>query len=206
MHGAYARSLAVAGVVLALAACGSSGDEAAAPAPVAETSSSSGEASPSASPSRSSRASASAQPSAAGGGGGGGGKATADLDQRHPNGTVLRVLGVTSAGTSTTVEVEAVNGFTKEISLNSKGIHLVDDLGNSYNFVDPEQNAKLAVPPAGTLTGTLTFLGVLDEEAASLRLLVNTFDADDTVDLESEFDQATAPAFQIDGLPVPDRG
>lgn len=202
MHSMFARSVVAAGLVFALAACGASEDEVAAPAPAAEASSSADETSGSASPSATGSARTSSAPSAKGSGA----QATADLEQRHPNGSVLRVLRVTSAGTSTTVEVEAVNGYTKEISLNAKGIHLVDDRGNGYNFVEPEQNSRLDVPPAGTLTGTLTFLGALDREATSLRLLINTFDADDTVDLESEFDKATSPAFQIDGLPVPGRG
>ena len=68
-----------------------------------------------------------------------------DIQQRHPNGTVLKVLGVSVGDTSTAVEVEALNGFTEDIDLNALGVHLVDDLGNSYNFVEPEQNADLEV-------------------------------------------------------------
>jgi len=91
------------------------------------------------------------------------------------------------------VEIEAVNGFTEEVDLNNRGVHLVDDLGNGYNFVDPEQNSALAVPPGGTLTGILTFLGELDQKATSLRLLVNTYEPQDTVDVASEYNKATAP-------------
>ena len=128
-----------------------------------------------------------------------------DIQQRHPNGTVLRVLGVTLADTSTSVEVEAINGFTEAIILNDFGIHLVDDLGNAYNFIEPEQNAELEVAPGAVLSGTLTFLGRIEADASSLRLLVNTFEADDTVDLEARFELATSPEFQIDDIPIPGR-
>lgn len=133
------------------------------------------------------------------------GSGALDIQQRHPNGTLLRVLGITSTATTTTVEIEAINGFTDEIELNSIGIHLADDLGNGYNFVEPQKNAKLALPPAGTLTGTLTFLGKVDEEAGKLRLLLNTYDFDDTVDVENEYEFASSPAFQIDDIPIPGR-
>lgn len=115
------------------------------------------------------------------------------------------MLGITATATTTTVEIEAINGFTDEIELNSFGVHLADDLGNGYNFVEPQKNAKLAVPPAGTLTGTLTFLGKVDEDAGKLRLLLNSYNFDDTVDVESEYELSDAPSFQIDNIPIPGR-
>lgn len=128
-----------------------------------------------------------------------------DIQQRHPNGTVLRVLGVSLADTSTSVKVEAVNGFTEPILLNDFGIHLVDDLGNAYNFVEPEQNAELEVAPGAVLSGTLTFLGRIEEGAESLRLVVNTFEADETVDVANDFRLSNSPKFKIDDIPIPGR-
>lgn len=128
-----------------------------------------------------------------------------DIQQRHPNGTVLRVLGVSLGPTSIALEVEALNGFTEEITLNNLGVHLVDDLGNSYNFVEPEQNAEMNVAPGAVLSGTLTFIGRVEEDATSLRLLINTFEPDETVDMADRFHLTNSPAFQIDDIPVPGR-
>lgn len=128
-----------------------------------------------------------------------------DIQQRHPNGSVLRVLGVSLGATSIGVEVEALNGFTAEIVLNNRGVHLVDDLGNAYNFVEPEQNSSMKVAPGAVLSGTLTFIGRVEEDATSLRLLINTYDADETVDTADEYDKTNSPAFQIDDIPIPGR-
>ncbi len=128
-----------------------------------------------------------------------------DIQQRHPNGTVLRVLGISLGPTSIAVEVEALNGFTQEITLNGPGVHLVDDLGNSYNFVEPEQNAQMNVAPGAVLSGTLTFIGRVDKDATSLRLLINTYEPEETVDVADEYERSTSPAFQIDDIPIPGR-
>lgn len=120
------------------------------------------------------------------------------LEDRHPNGTLMRVTGIAFAETSISVDVEVVNGYTEEVQLNSRGMWLADDAGNGYNFVDPEQNSALAVPSGGTLTGTLVFFGVLDGDATSIRLLVNAFNADDTVNLDTRFDRSTDPEFSFD--------
>lgn len=189
-----------ASLVLALTAC-ASGDNVSEPAPAASSSQPATSSEPSAT-ATSSQAAGSSKPSATAVEPGAGG--ALDLRQRHPNGTVLRVLGISATATTTTVQIEAVNGFTREIELNVRGIHLADDLGNGYNFVDPDQNAKLAVPPGGTLTGTLTFLGQIEPKATKLRLLINTFGPDETVDINAEFDKARSPAFQIDDIPVPE--
>jgi len=125
------------------------------------------------------------------------------LEQRHPNGTVLKVTGIAGAATSTTISIEAVNGFTETITLNGRGIHVRDDVGNRYNFVEPEQNADLELLAGATLTGSLTFLGAIDQKATALRLLVNVYDVDESIDLDDRYDRATSPEFQIDDIPVP---
>ncbi len=94
------------------------------------------------------------------------------------------------------MEIEAVNGFTEEIDLNNRGVHLVDDA---------PWHRQLRRPGAELRAGTLTFLGELDQKATSLRLLVNTYEPQDTVDVASEYNMATAPAFQIDDIPIPGR-
>jgi len=123
------------------------------------------------------------------------------LEQRHPNGTVLRVSALDFGPVSGTFTVEAVNGYTSKVKLASRGVQLIDDKGTRYNFQKPEQNAELEVMPGGTLNGKLTFLGIIDRQATSLRLLVNAGSDDKSVDLAARSDSSTTPAFQFD-LPV----
>jgi hypothetical protein len=124
-----------------------------------------------------------------------------DLEQRHPNGTVLRVTGISFTQSAMTVSVEAVNGYVEPIKLNDIDMQLVDDLQNVYNFVPPEQNPDLRVDSGGTLTGDLTFLGRLDREATSLRLVVNSYDVEPVV-IEDEYDKDQNPSFDIGDLPL----
>jgi len=134
-----------------------------------------------------------------------GGAATSQplaLEQRHPNGTVLRLTRITPAPTSLSLTVEAVNGYTGKIELNSSGVQLRDDVGNSYNFVEPEQNEDLEILPGATLRGDLTFLGELDRRATSLKLLVNASRSKDSIDLASRSSTTTFPEFQFDGIPL----
>lgn len=44
-----------------------------------------------------------------------------DLQLRHPNGTVVSVRRLSFTPTSMAVDIEVVNGFTKAVSLNSRG-------------------------------------------------------------------------------------
>jgi len=134
-----------------------------------------------------------------------GGAATSQplaLEQRHPNGTVLRLTRITPAPTSLTLTVEAVNGYTQKIELNLSGIQLRDDVGNAYNFVEPEQNEDLEILPGATLRGDLTFLGELDRRATSLKLLVNASRSKESIDLASRSNTTTYPEFQFDGIPL----
>ena len=55
------------------------------------------------------------------------------------------------------------------------------------------------------MTVTLTFLGKVDEKAGKLRLLINTYNPDDTVDLAAEYDKSSSPSFQVDNIPIPGR-
>jgi hypothetical protein len=124
-----------------------------------------------------------------------------DLEQRHPNGTVLRVTAIAFDRAATTVSVEAINGFVESIDLNSVDLQLVDDQSNIYNFVPPDDNPDLRVESGATLTGDLTFLGRLDRGATSLRLVVNSYDIE-PIFVDDEYDQASAPSFDIGDIPV----
>lgn len=123
-----------------------------------------------------------------------------DVELRHPNGTTVTLTKLTFGPTSIVVDLEVVNGSTKMIRLNARGVHLADDLGNGYNFVEPKTNPELQIEQGGTLTGSLAFLGPLVADAKSVTLLLNTFDHTDNVDLAAEFDKATNPAFEFSDI------
>jgi len=96
-----------------------------------------------------------------------------DLEERHTNGTLVRVLGVSFAPTSMSVRIEAVNGNPQQIELNGFDAWIADDEDTVYRLVPPVENANMEIEPGATLTGDLTFLGELDRDATTLRLYLN---------------------------------
>lgn len=112
------------------------------------------------------------------------------IEQGHPNGSILRVTGSTVEPTSITVQVEVINGLSREIRLAYAGntVRLDDDAGNTYEFIPPGDNPDLQIRGRGTLTGELVFYGVLDEEATALRLQTSASESGplDAVDVEAE--------------------
>jgi len=98
------------------------------------------------------------------------------LEQRHPNGVLVRLESVRYEPTFVSVEVTAVNGYRETVTLASSpftGATLVDDLGGTYSWLPPRENESLMVEPGATLSGTLVFGGELDDEATSLLLQLN---------------------------------
>lgn len=131
------------------------------------------------------------------------GSVDASVQDRHPEGHLLSASSVEVRDRSIAVEVALVNGSTRDIQMSSHRLHLVDDVGNTYEFSPPSQNEDLEVGPGAELTGTLVFLGVLDPEATSLSMLANVNDPEETVDLEDRDNQSTYPELVLDGLPLP---
>lgn len=66
----------------------------------------------------------------------------------------------------------------------------------------PQANEKLTVQSGATLTGTLSFLGPIDRKATSLKLLLNTYDHDDTVELAREYDRTESPSFEFPAIRI----
>jgi hypothetical protein len=116
---------------------------------------------------------------------------------------VLLVTAISFGPGSTTVTIEALNGHTDKIELNSRGsIWLRDDLGARYELVEPEQNADIEIPSGEAVRARLVFAGVPDRRATSLRLLVNAYESEDSIDLTDRSRSSTTPSFQIDELPA----
>lgn len=125
-----------------------------------------------------------------------------DIEQRHPNGSVLRVTGVAVAPTSITLQVEVVNGLSGPIFLGyvSNSVLLEDDRGGTYEFIPPADNEDLQIEGRGTLTGEFVFYGVPDEGATSLLMQTNvnaSVPARD-IDVSSQMDNSPYPEFSVD--------
>lgn len=131
---------------------------------------------------------------------------TLNLEQRHANGVVVRLTGIRFTPTSTTVSIEAFNGFTDEVALNEREMALVDDLDHPYPFRPPADNARLVVKPGETLRGDLAFLGRPDENTTALRLVINSLNPprEEPGRLGSYYPFDRNPPFVIAGIPVDD--
>lgn len=124
------------------------------------------------------------------------------LVDRHPNGTVLEVTSVAAGPDAVVVGVTVTNGYSEAIRLNSRGVFLLDDLGNGYPLQPPELNERLRVPAGQRLSGELVFPGEVDPRATSLTLKTNVYNADDTVDTTSRSAEVTTPVLLVPDLPV----
>jgi hypothetical protein len=133
-----------------------------------------------------------------------------DAEVRHPHGTRLTVGHIAFDDENILLDVSVVNGSPSQIIVHSVvspmgGRHLlrlVDEAGNSYNFVLPEDEADaayIAVEQGETLSGTLAFVGPLVGHPEQLRLVTNVDPEDvDAWSLEDEADNTTnSPGFVV---------
>ena len=126
-----------------------------------------------------------------------------DVEQRHPNGSVLRVTSLAVEANAIRLGIEVVNGADRDLGLSTGGavVSLTDDLGGSYEFLEPTDNPDLQIPQRGTLSGELVYFGVLDPDAESLRLQTNAtlYDRPGTLyDPASELPNEPFPHFSIE--------
>ena len=133
-----------------------------------------------------------------------------DAEVRHPHGTTLAVERIAFDDENILLYVSVVNGSASLIIMHSvvspaggrNQLRLVDDAGNSYNFILPEDEADapyIAVDQGETLSGTLAFVGPLVGHPEQLRLVTNV-DPEDVDDwsIEDEAANSTnAPGFVV---------
>jgi len=124
------------------------------------------------------------------------------LEDRHQNGAVLTVQSVRVDRTGVVIGVSVINGHTHPVSLNARRMYVLDDRGNGYNFRPPAQNSNLTVEPGAELAGDLVFLGGVPQDATSLTLKTNVFNADENIDKASRFNQSRQPSFMVEGIPL----
>jgi len=100
---------------------------------------------------------------------------TLNVKADHPNGTVGRLTHISFSKESTIIEIAVTNGFwhTIHLNLHGKGVVLVDDLGNKYNFKPPLNNPFLEIKSSNTFKGELLFQGGITSKANNLTLITN---------------------------------
>ena len=109
--------------------------------------------------------------------------AALNLEAKHPNGTVLRVNGISFDSNTTTVQLKVTN--TREphagvIRLNQSwgSIHntmiLKDDFGEEYPLIASGANPKVEVEPGTTMTEAFTFRGRMNPSTEMVTLVTNS--------------------------------
>jgi hypothetical protein len=141
---------------------------------------------------------------AAGGGGAGRPEGGAlDVELRHPNGIVLRLSDLSFEGDDIVVDAEVVNSSRQEVTIHSDNVaadrlRLVDDAGEEYNFIEPEDESAISLETGETLSGRLAFRGPLLGQPERLQFVVNlTPEELDAFDPAQESESTIFPSFAI---------
>lgn len=98
-----------------------------------------------------------------------------NVQERHPNGGVLKLNSIQVKPTETVVNITYVNGHTRDVQLNwlsnSKRTYLIAD-GRKFSVSPPVTDDHIRVMAGATITGDLVFLGAVPE-TQGLQLVVN---------------------------------
>ena len=103
-----------------------------------------------------------------------------NLEERHPNGTVLRVHGVAFNSDTIAVQMAVTNSHHNKIKLNElwatteSTMILEDNLGNAYRVTPPPGNQEIEVDPGTTARGEFIFSGKVGPSTNSLTLTTNS--------------------------------
>ena len=103
-----------------------------------------------------------------------------NLEESHPNGTVLRVDGVAFNADTIAVQLAVTNSHHGKIKLNElwatseSTMILEDNLGNAYRVAPPPENREIEVEPGTTAQGEFIFLGKVGPSTKSLTLTTNS--------------------------------
>ncbi|MDJ0705252.1 MAG: hypothetical protein QNJ46_18365 [Leptolyngbyaceae cyanobacterium MO_188.B28] len=103
-----------------------------------------------------------------------------NLEERHPNGTVLRVHGVAFNSDAIALQMAVTNSHHDKIKLNElwatteSTMILEDNLGNAYRVAPPLENQEIEVEPGTTARGEFIFPGKVGPSTNSLTLTTNS--------------------------------
>ncbi|MFA9431665.1 hypothetical protein [Egicoccus sp. AB-alg2] len=131
----------------------------------------------------------------------------AGVQQTHPSGATVAVNAITvdEAG-DVYVEIEALVAGRRGAQLAGRTTILEDDLGNRYEFVQPDGNRTLDFARDTQATATLAFVGPLDVDATRVTLGLNGHFRDGARPTSDTPARTTTPTFAFEGLPLPGVG
>lgn len=126
------------------------------------------------------------------------GERVLDISERHPNGAVLDITGITVEDRTVTLAAELFNGGTNDMHIAIEGgtaVRLKDDSGNVYPFVKPAdaQDGQLTMAPGESIGGSWTFLGGAGG-AGELTMTINKWDDDNA---PNQWDGTATPEFRV---------
>lgn len=126
----------------------------------------------------------------------------------HPGGVSLEVTSLeVDASGHLLVGVEAVHAAVRSgLDLGEFTNVLEDDLGNTYEFQRPADNARLNVPKDHRLVGTLAFLGPVDPQARRVTLALNQVRETERVGAGEDGRLNRTPRFLVEDVPLPGVG
>ena len=116
-----------------------------------------------------------------------------DVQVAHPSGAVLQLTSIQSRPTETVIAMRVINGRDREISLNrfnsNRNGYVVVDSGERLYLSAPAGNPRLSVPAGQTMEGELVFLGRLPTANSAILILNENGQTDS--------EHTNTPAFRI---------
>jgi hypothetical protein len=135
-----------------------------------------------------------------------------DIEMRNPDGTVLTLNHIAFEEESIVLDMDVDNGTAGPVDIHSElrgaqgHLRLVDDAGNTYNFVMPADNetggSYLRVEQGETLSGSFAFLGPLRGHPEQLRLVTHV-DPEDVDDWSLDWEENRGACCPGPGFVVP---
>jgi hypothetical protein len=106
-----------------------------------------------------------------------------DVEMRNPYGVTLRVSGLSFDGGDIFVDAEVINSSTYDATITTWDsgyqLRLVDDAGQTYNYVEAEgQQDSIALAAGESVEGTFAFRGPLSGQPEQLMLVTGVYDED----------------------------
>jgi hypothetical protein len=124
------------------------------------------------------------------------------VQQAHPGGSVVAVTAVTVDDGDLYLDVEVHVAAEQGASMSAREMSLTDNLGNTYEFVEPPVSLDFATDSEAALT--FAFVGPVAPDATRVTLGINAIG--DPVDAADDLTNARYPKFALRDLPLPGVG
>lgn len=127
------------------------------------------------------------------------GEADLELSQTSDSGVTVDLTRIAVEGNTLSLDVTGLNGTPNEIYLANGGPNRPDAVsvtigdGAPLLFQPPPDNEELTVPSGGELTGTLSFVGRIPEDARAVTVVFNAVFSN----------QVNVPEITFDEVPLP---